>query len=160
MYKKDENDKPIFTGRANIGAVTLNLIMIYQKAKLENKSFYEVLDYYLEMIRNIHKKTYEYLGNMKASTNPLAYCEGGFLGGNLKPTDKIKPLLKSFTASFGITGLNELQKLHNKKSLVEDGKFSLEVMRYINNKINELKKKIKIYMLFMERQQKVYVDFK
>ncbi len=149
MYKKDENDKPIFTGRANIGAVTLNLIMIYQKAKLENKNFYEVLDYYLEMIRNIHKKTYEYLGNMKASTNPLAYCEGGFLGGNLKPTDKIKPLLKSFTASFGITGLNELQKLHNKKSLVEDGKFSLEVMQYINNKINEFKKEDKnLYAIY------------
>ena len=145
----DENDKPIFTGRANIGAITLNLIMIYQKAKLENKDFYEVLDYYLEMIRNLHKKTYDYLGNMKASTNPLAYCEGGFYGGNLKPNDKIKPILESFTASFGITGLNELQQLHNNKSLVEDGQFAIEVMEYINNKVQEFKKEDnKLYAIY------------
>ncbi|MFI3209594.1 MAG: anaerobic ribonucleoside-triphosphate reductase [Peptostreptococcaceae bacterium] len=139
MKKLDETDEPIFTGRANIGAVTLNLIMIYQKAKIESKDFYETLDYYLEMIRNLHKKTYEYLGNMKASTNPLAYCEGGFLGGNLKPNEFIKPILKSFTASFGFTGLNELQQLHNKKSLVEDGEFAIETLNYINKKIEEYK---------------------
>ena len=100
---------------------------------------YEVLDYYLEMIRNLHKRTYDYLGNMKASTNPLAYCEGGFYGGHLKPQDKIKPLLKPMTASFGITALNELQELYNGKSIREDGEFALEVMRYINKKINEYK---------------------
>ena len=145
----DENDKPVFTGRANIGAITLNLIMIYQKAKLENKDFYKVLDYYLEMIRNLHKKTYDYLGNMKASTNPLAYCEGGFYGGNLKPNDKIKPILESFTASFGITGLNELQQLHNNKSLVEDGQFAIEVMEYINDKVQEFKKEDnKLYAIY------------
>lgn len=139
MYKAHENDTPVFTGRFNIGACTLNLIMIYQKALLENKDFYEVLDYYLEMIRNVHIKTYEYLGNMRASTNPLAYCEGGFYGGNLKPNEKIKPLLKSATASFGITGLNELQQLHNKRSLVEDGEFALETMRYIVDKVEQFK---------------------
>ena len=53
--------------------------------------------------------------------------------------DKIKPLLKSATASFGITALNELQELYNKKSLVEDGAFALEVMEYINKKITEFK---------------------
>lgn len=139
MKPLDENDKPIFTSRFNIGAITLNMIMIYQKAKLENKDFYEVLDYYLEMIRQIHIRTYEYLGNMKASTNPLGYMEGGFLGGNLKANDKIKPILKPMTASFGITGLNELQQLHNGKSLVEDGTFALEVMEYINKKVEEFK---------------------
>ena len=76
---------------------------------------------------------------MRASTNPLAYCEGGFLGGNLKLSDKIKPLLKSATASFGITALNEMQMLYNGKSLVEDGQFALEVMEHINSKINEYK---------------------
>lgn len=136
----DDNDKPIFTGRFNIGAVSLHLPMIYAKAKQENKDFYSVLDYYLNLIRQVHIRTYEYLGEMRASTNPLAYCEGGFYGGNLSFHDKIKPLLKSATASFGITALNELQQLHNKKSIAEDGKFALEVMEYINKKVNEFKK--------------------
>ena len=30
--------------------------------------------------------------------------------------------------------------LYNKKSLVEDGEFALEVMKYINKKVDEFKK--------------------
>lgn len=145
----DENDKPVFVGRFNIGAVSLHLPMIYAKADYESRDFYEVLDYYLEMIRKIHLKTYDYLGEMRASTNPMAYCEGGFYGGHLKPNDKIKPLLKAATASFGITALNELQELHNKKSLVEDGNFAIEVMEYINKKVAQFKEEDgKLYALY------------
>ncbi len=134
-----EADKPVFIGRFNIGAVSLHLPMILAKARHESRDFYEVLDYYLNLIRNLHIRTYEYLGEMRASTNPLAYCEGGFYGGHLGIHDKIKPVLKSATASFGITALNELQQLYNKKSLVEDGDFALDVLRYINKKITEYK---------------------
>jgi ribonucleoside-triphosphate reductase len=140
MSPADDKDKPIFTGRFNIGAVSLHLPMIYAKSLRENKDFFEVLDYYLELIRNLHLRTYDYLGELKASTNPLAYCEGGFYGGNLGIHDKIKPVLKSATASFGITALNELQQLYNKKSLVEDGEFSVKVMEYINDKVSQFKK--------------------
>lgn len=138
-HPADKDDKPIFVGRFNIGVVSLHLPMILAKARQESKDFYDVLDYYLELIRKLHIRTYAYLGEMRASTNPLAYCEGGFLGGHLKPSDKIKPLLKPMTASFGITALNELQELYNGKSLVEDGTFAVEVMEYINNKVNEFK---------------------
>lgn len=139
MHPADDKDMPVFVGRFNIGAVSLHLPMILAKARQESRDFYEVLDYYLELIRQLHIRTYAYLGEMRASTNPLAYCEGGFLGGHLKLTDKIKPLLKSATASFGITALNELQMLYNGKSLVEDGQFALEVMEHINAKVNEFK---------------------
>ena len=139
MYPADENDAPVFVGRFNIGAVSLHLPMILAKSRAENRDFYEVLDYYLEMIRHLHIRTYEYLGEMRASTNPLAYCEGGFYGGNLRPQDKIKPLLKAATASFGITALNELQELYNGKSIREDGQFALDVLEYINKKIAQYK---------------------
>lgn len=139
MHPADDQDVPVFVGRFNIGAVSLHLPMILAKAKQESKDFYEVLDYYLNLIRQLHIRTYAYLGEMRASTNPLAYCEGGFLYGNLKLTDKIKPLLKAATASFGITALNELQMLYNGKSLVEDGQFAVEVLEYINKRVNEFK---------------------
>lgn len=139
MHPADDKDTPIFVGRFNIGAVSLHLPMILAKARQESRDFYEVLDYYLNLIRQLHIRTYAYLGNMRASTNPLAYCEGGFLGGNLKLSDKIKPLLKSATASFGITAFNELQMLYNGKSLVEDGAFALEVLEYINKEVNRFK---------------------
>ncbi len=140
MNPADENDKPIVVGRWNAGAISLHLPMILAKARAESRDFYEVLDYYLEMIRNLHIRTIEYLGEMKASTNPLAYCEGGFYGGHLKPDEKIRPLLKYATVSFGITALNELQQLYNRKSIAEDGKFAIEVMEYINKKTDEFKK--------------------
>ncbi len=139
MHPADENDVPVFVGRFNIGAVSLHLPMILAKARSENRDFYEVLDYYLEMIRRLHIRTYEYLGEMRASTNPLAYCEGGFYGGHLQPGEKIKPLLKTATASFGITALNELQELYNGKSIREDGQFALDVLEYINKKITQYK---------------------
>ncbi len=137
----DADDMPVFIGRFNIGAVSLNLPMILAKSREIQKDFYEILDYYLEMIRKIHIRTYQYLSKKKASTNPLAYCEGGFYKGHLKPHEEIAPLLEASTASFGITALNELQVLYNGKSIVEDGAFALEVMEYINQKIIEFKNK-------------------
>lgn len=139
MHPADEKDAPVFVGRFNIGAVSLHLPMILARARKESRDFFEVLDYYLNLIRQLHIRTYAYLGEMRASTNPLAYCEGGFLYGNLKLTDKIKPLLKAATASFGITALNELQELYNGKSLVEDGQFAIDTLEHINQKINEFK---------------------
>ena len=139
MKPFDHDDKPIFIGRFNIGAVSLHLPMILARAREEQKDFYEVLDYYLEMIRHIHLRTYRYLAKRKASTNPLAYCQGGFYGGNLKPDEAIEPILKASTASFGITALNELQVLYNGKSIVEDGTFALDVMKYINKIIENFK---------------------
>lgn len=139
MKPADKNDYPVFEGRCNLGAISLHLPMIYAKAKQENKNFYDVLDYYLELIRQLHIRTYDYIGEMKASTNPLCFTQGGLIGGHLNPDDKIKPLLKPMTMSFGITALNELQELHNKKSISEDGEFALDVMKYINNKVNEFK---------------------
>lgn len=140
MEPADEDDYPVFEGRFNLGAITLHLPMILAKARHENKDFYEVLDYYLEMIRQLHKKTYDFLGEKKASINPLGFCEGGFYGGTLNPEDKILPILKPMTMSFGITALNELQELYNGKSITEDGQFALEVMKHINEKVTQFKK--------------------
>ena len=139
MHPADDQDKPVFVGRFNIGAVSLHLPMILAKSRSESRDFYEVLDYYLEMIRQLHIRTYEYLGEMKASTNPLGYCEGGFYGGHLQPHEKIKKILKPMTASFGITALNELQQLYNGKSIAEDGEFAREVLEYINHKVEMFK---------------------
>lgn len=139
MHPIDENDKAIFEGRFNLGVVSLHLPMILAKSRAESRDFYEVLDYYLEMIRNLHKRTYDYIGELRASVNPIGFCEGGFLGGHLKPNEKIKSILQPMTLSYGITALNELQRLHNGKSIREDGEFALEVMKYINDYTSRIK---------------------
>lgn len=137
---KGENGESVFTGRANIGAVSLNLPMIWKES--DGKHFYKDLDYYLEMGRNIHKKRYETLANTQCSSNPMAFCQGGLYKGNKKPTDKIGyDIVESFTSSFGITALNELSVLAEGKQLHEgSGEFANEVMDYLNDKINQFKK--------------------
>lgn len=144
MHPADENDKPVFEGRCNLGVVSLHLPMILAKARQESRDFYEVLEYYLELIRGLHKRTYDYIGELRASVNPVAFCEGGLYGGNLKPEDKIKSILPPMTMSYGITALNDLQRLYNGKSIREDGGFALEVMQYIQRYIDRIKEEDQI----------------
>ena len=132
VHPLDETDKPVFVGRWNGGAISLNTPMIYLKAQRENKDFFEELEYYLQMARSIHIRTYKYLSRQRASVNPLAYTQGGFYNGFLKPDDYIEPLLKYVTFSYGYTALNELQEAYNGKSLYEDGDFAYKTLQYIN----------------------------
>ena len=123
--------------------------MIYMKSKQENKDFYETLTYYLEMVRAMHIRRYEYVGKAKASSNPLMWMQGGAYGGNLKANDNIESIIKTFTISFGITALNELQLLHNGKSLRNDNKFAKEVMDFINKYVDRIKEEDnKLYAIY------------
>ena len=139
----DAKDAPVFEGRFNSGAISLNLPLIYLRSVVEKRNFYDVLDERLEAIREIHKRTRDYIGELRASTNPLAFECGGFYGGNLRPDQKLKEspkLMDSTTYSFGITALDELQHVHNGKSLAQDGEFALEVMEYINQRAEDFKR--------------------
>jgi ribonucleoside-triphosphate reductase len=139
IYPQDENDEfEIY--RCNLGVVSLNLPMIYQKSKRDRTNFFEELDYYMEIARGVGKKTAEYLYKFKASCDPLCFMQGGFDGGILGPDDIIEPVLKKSTISFGYGGLHELCMLHYKKPLSEDPSFAVETMQHINNNIEKYKK--------------------
>ena len=140
MFPADENDKPIYEGRCNLGAISLHFPMIVAKAKQENKDFYEVLTYYLDMCRNIHKRTFTYLSHKKAGINPLSFCQGGLLNGNIDPDEEIgEDFLRPMTMSFGITALNEASVLYNGKTIVEDNSFAIEVLKFINEYADKYK---------------------
>lgn len=130
----------VTTGRCNIGAVSLNLPLIYAVAKQENKDFYEVLDNRLEVIREFLKKRYDIIRHTKACTNPMAFMQGGFYKGNLKADDEIGDLVNYMTASFGVTALNELNVLATGKTLYQDPWFAEGVLKHINDKVEQFKK--------------------
>lgn len=138
----DENGEEFYVGRANIGAVSLNLPMIYQYAKENQLDFFEEIDKYLEMIRAFHQKRYEMIANMPASSNPLAFTQGGLYRGHKKPTDKIGwDTVKSFTASFGVTALDELSVLAGEGRLHESSSEGIahQVMEHLNAKLEQFK---------------------
>jgi ribonucleoside-triphosphate reductase len=141
MNPTDDSDEPVFVGRFNLGAISLHFPMIAAKAKQEGKDFYEVLNYYLEMVREIHKRTFEFLSHKKAGTNPLGFCQGGFLNGNKSPDEELgEDFLRPMTISFGITALNETSIYVTGKSITEDNSFALEVLKYINDYVDRIKK--------------------
>jgi len=148
LYKRggltpaDDKDVPFFTGRFNGGAISLNLPMILRKSQLEKKDFFEVLRYYLDMINQIHIRTYEFLCKIHASFDPVAFTQGGF--GFLKPEDPIKPLVDQATFSYGFTALNEIQELYDGKSLYQvrndPDAFAYRVLKYISDYVEERKR--------------------
>ena len=136
----DKNDKAITIGRCNIGAVSLNLPLIWQVAKNENKNFFDVLSDRMEVIREFFKKRYDAIRHTKACTNPMCFTQGGLYGGTLKPDDEIGDLVEYMTASFGLTALNELSILATGLTLREENTFANTVVDFINEKIEEFKK--------------------
>lgn len=134
-----KNGKAITIGRCNIGAVSLNLPLIWKVAENENKNFFEVLSDRMEVIREFLKKRYDALKHTKACTNPMCFTQGGLHNGFLNPDDEIGDLVNYMTASFGITALNELSILATGKILKEDRSFATVVVDFINDKIEEFK---------------------
>lgn len=136
----DKNGKAITIGRCNIGAVSLNLPLIWKVSEKEDKGFFYVLKDRMEVIREFFKKRYDAIRHTKVCTNPMCFTQGGLYGGNLKPEDEIGSLTEYMTASFGITALNELSILATGKTLKEDSKFANIVVDFINENIEEFKK--------------------
>ena len=139
---EDEDDVPVYEGRFNCGAISLNLPMIVAKSKEETKDFYDVLTYYLDLCRKIHIRTLEYLSHKKAGIDPLAYCQGGAYKGNKEPNEELgRDFLKPCTVSFGITALNEATVMYNGRTIYEDkSEFAENVLKFINDYANRYKK--------------------
>lgn len=130
----------ITTGRCNIGAVSLNLPLIWKVAEKEGKGFYSVLEDRLQVIREFLKKRYDMIRHTKACTNPMCFTQGGLHNGNLSPDDEIGDLVEYMTASFGVTALNELNILATGKTLYQDPWFAEGVLKHINDKVEQFKK--------------------
>lgn len=137
---KDESGESVFVGRANIGAVSLNLPMIWMKAHKERKDFWRELDHWLEVSRQFLKKRYHQVAHSRCSTNPLAFTQGGLYKGTKQPDDHVGfDIVKSFTASFGVTAMDELCVLMN-GTHIEDTLEGFDtkpedVLQFINERI-------------------------
>lgn len=134
-----KTDEAITVGRCNIGAVSLNLPLIWKVAEKEGKDFFDVLEDRLQVIREFLKKRYDMIRHTKACTNPMCFTQGGLHNGYLNPDDEIGDLVNYMTASFGITALNELTILATGKTLNEKTFFAYDVLDFINDKIEEFK---------------------
>ena len=140
-----KTNKVVTVGRCNIGAISLNIPLIIAVAKKEfstnwKESFWNLLSDRLQVIREFLCKRYEIIRHTKASTNPLAFTQGGFYNGYRQPDEEVGDLVDYMTASFGITALNEATVLWCGKSLYEDKSiFANKVIDFILAKLDKYK---------------------
>ena len=107
-------DNPTKTvGLFNVGVVSLNLPLIYMECKTKGLAFILEVRKYTQMCIDFLDRRYKQIASMKCSSNPLGFCEGGFVGGNKDPDDLVGDIVNNMGASIGITALNELSILMN-----------------------------------------------
>lgn len=147
-FRCPETKELIFNGRANIGAVTLNVPLLALESKGNIKKFYELTDKYIKMVWDIHLDSYEKIGKSKASTNPLYYVEGGAWK-TVNSNDDISSIVEGFTASLGFIGLEETCWALFNSSLEDNLEFGTKYTQYLWDKTVEAKKKYnKLFTLY------------
>ena len=135
--------EPKVYGRWNNGVISLNLPHVALTAKSENRNFYDVLDERLELIHKGLKIRYEYCSKIKAKNSPILWMYG-FLA-RMSENDTVGDLMKKYpkraSISVGYAGLYETcRALIGESNTSENGqKLSIEILTYMNNKLNEWK---------------------
>lgn len=130
----------VFIGRANCGAISLNLPRFAILSDKNVKKFYDILDNYIDMAVDIHRYKYEKLRKQRASSNPLFFTQGG-CHIQLKPEDTIEEAINTFTWSIGYIGIDEVCRYFYDKGIHEVTSFGEDILNHINNRIEEHKRK-------------------
>ena len=136
---KNEQGESVFVGRANCGAVTLNLPRYALKSYGSVYDFYYILEENFKKALKVHQFTYNRMSKVKAKTNPLFFVHGG-CHIQLNPNDTIKPALDTFTWSIGYIGLEETVYALTGKHLHEDNTLAIEILTFIHELIEDAKK--------------------
>lgn len=125
----DEQGNEIYTGRSNIGAVTLNLPKIGLEAKGDWNKFFDLVDKYSDIIFAIHEDYYTKISKTKGSSNPLYFCEGGAWT-KVGYDEEVGKIYEASTASLGYIGIYETLKAMN-VSKEEYLKYGTKIVAYL-----------------------------
>lgn len=131
-----EDDKPVFIGRANCGAVSLNLPRYAIRSNGDLDKFFEIMKYNFDLAIKKHVYKFNKLRGVKASSNPLFFCEGG-CHIQLDPNDTIEEAIKTFTWSIGYIGIDEVTRYFNKKGVHEDNTLGIKILEKLQEWIDE-----------------------
>ena len=133
-----EDDKPVFIGRANCGAVSLNLPRYALKSDGDLNKFFDIMHDNFRLAIKKHVYKFNKLRGVKASSNPLFFCEGG-CHIQLKPNDTIEEAIKTFTWSIGYIGLDEVTRYFLNKGIHEDNNLGIKILETLQQWIDEAK---------------------
>lgn len=136
----DENGEEQYTGRFNIGCVTMQLVRIALDSNGDEDKFFELLDSCIESGINFHLYKYAKLSKQKASSNPLFFTQGGCII-KLNQDETLERALECATASIGYIGLSEACYVLSGKKLHENVELAEKIMMRLKNRVDEACKK-------------------
>lgn len=141
---KDENGNNKWYGRFNNGVQSVNLPYVGLLAKEQNKNFFEVLDYYLELCHKMGEWRFDRFkkGKITSDVAPLIWQHGGFL--RLQEGEEIEPYMENgyATVSLGYTGLADVVKILTGEELISEIGQALgeQIMEHMYDRCEEWKK--------------------
>lgn len=138
----DENGKPKFWGRFNMGVVTLSLPDVGLSAEGDIDKFWELMEERTELCHKALLCRYERLKGTSSDVAPILWQDGAFA--RLEPHEPIDKLLKGgyATISLGYAGLYECVKALTGESFTDPNgqKLGLEIMTFLRDKTEQWKK--------------------
>ena len=139
-------------GRGNLSFTSINLpriaikhgICLKDRDKADMDGFYKELGETMELVRDQLFERFEIQCNKRCYNFPFLIEQGVWSGGeNLKPTDRMRKILKHGTLTIGFIGLAETLKAligeHHGESQKAQ-KLGLEIIGFMRNKCNEFAK--------------------
>lgn len=137
----DENGKPKFYGRFNMGVVSLNLVDAGLSADKDMELFWDILEERTELCKEALMLRIEKLKGVTADVAPILWKYGAIA--RLKDGEKIDPLLENgyATISLGYHGLREcIEALIGESNTTDKGEqLALQIMQFLKNKVDTWK---------------------
>ena len=143
-------------GRGNLSFTSINLprigikhgICTGDRKKADMDGFYQELGEKMELVRDQLFERFEIQCNKRCYNFPFLIEQGVWTGGeNLKPTDKMRKILKHGTLTIGFIGLAETLKAligehHGESDKAQ--KLGLEIISFMRKKCNEFAKEFNL----------------
>lgn len=139
-------------GRGNLSFTTVNLprlgikygICLKERDEADMKSFYEELEEKMELVKDQLLERFEIQCNKRCYNFPFLIEQGVWTNGEtLKPTDRMRRILKHGSLTIGFIGLAETLKALTGKHQGESEdsqKLGLEIIKFMREKCDEFSK--------------------
>ena len=140
-------------GRGNLSFTSINLpriaikhgICLKERDKADMKGFYQELEEVMELVKDQLLERFEIQCNKRCYNFPFLLEQGIWTDGDkLKPTDRLRKILKHGSLTLGFIGLAESLKALIGKHQAEDAeaqKLGLEIIGFMRDKTDEFSKK-------------------
>ena len=150
-----DDDRQITPGRGNLSFTSINLPRLGIKhgildgaEKADMKGFYAELEELMELVKDQLLERFEIQCNKRVYNFPFLLGQGVWIDSEkLKPTDRLRKVLRHGTLTFGFIGLAECLKAlmgkHHGES-EEAQKLGLEIIGFMRKKANEYAEKYRL----------------